>query len=111
MRPDVILIDDGGVMNDNDLRGHQWKELCGQFFAPRLGGDPAAWAEANFAVFDRLFADAGLAPSQALVVDDSAQAVPWARPVGARALQVGVDLASLADLPRALGVGCRGSGA
>jgi hypothetical protein len=35
MRPEVILIDDGGVMNDNDLRGHQWKGLCGQFFAPR----------------------------------------------------------------------------
>ena len=43
----VILLDDGGVMNDNRLRGPQWQQLVGEFFTPRLGGEPAAWAEAN----------------------------------------------------------------
>lgn len=43
----VILLDDGGVMNDNLLRGPQWQRLVGEFFAPRLGGSPEAWAEAN----------------------------------------------------------------
>ncbi len=33
----VILLDDGGVMNDNRLRGEQWQRLVGEFFAPRLG--------------------------------------------------------------------------
>ncbi len=41
-------------MNDNRLRGPQWQRLVGEFFAPRLGGDPAAWAEANRAVVTRL---------------------------------------------------------
>lgn len=43
----VILLDDGGVMNDNRLRGEQWQRLVGEFFAPQLGGESAAWAEAN----------------------------------------------------------------
>lgn len=43
----VILLDDGGVMNDNLLRGPQWQCLAGEFFAPRLGGKSEAWAEAN----------------------------------------------------------------
>lgn len=43
----VILLDDGGVMNDNRLRGPQWQHLVGEFFAPRLGGESRAWAEAN----------------------------------------------------------------
>lgn len=43
----VILLDDGGVMNDNRIRGEQWPPLVGEFFAPRLGGTEHAWAEAN----------------------------------------------------------------
>lgn len=43
----VIFLDDGGVMNDNRLRGPQWQRLVGEFFVPLLGGEPAAWAEAN----------------------------------------------------------------
>lgn len=43
----IILLDDGGVMNDNRLRGPQWQHLVGEFFAPRLGSTPEAWAEAN----------------------------------------------------------------
>jgi hypothetical protein len=43
----VILLDDGGVMNDTRLRGPQYQRLVGDFFAPRLGGEKVAWAEAN----------------------------------------------------------------
>lgn len=43
----VILLDDGGVMNDTRLRGRQYQQLAGDFFAPRLGGESSAWAEAN----------------------------------------------------------------
>lgn len=50
----VILLDDGGVMNDNQIRGEQWPVLVGEFFAPRLGGTVSAWAEANRAVVQNL---------------------------------------------------------
>src|SRR5688572_28366449 len=45
--PRVLFIDDGGVMNDNRIRGPQWQQLCGEFLAPRLGARPEQWAEAN----------------------------------------------------------------
>ena len=43
----VILLDDGGVMNDTRLRGPQYQRLAGDFFAHRLGGESSTWAEAN----------------------------------------------------------------
>lgn len=52
----VILLDDGGVMNDNSLRGPQWQRLVGEFFPPLLGGMPVAWAAANYAVVEELLA-------------------------------------------------------
>lgn len=54
----IILLDDGGVMNDNRLRGEQWPLLVGEFFAPRLGGTTTAWAEANRLVVQRIFESA-----------------------------------------------------
>lgn len=50
----VLFLDDGGVMNDNQLRGPQWQRLVAAFFAPRLGGAPEAWAEANRIVMSRI---------------------------------------------------------
>lgn len=50
-----VFLDDGGVLNDNALRAPQWQKLVGDFFAPRLGGDPTAWAAANVSVFPGLF--------------------------------------------------------
>lgn len=50
----VVFLDDGGVMNDNRLRGSQWPPLVAEFFAPRLGGAHAAWAEANRAVINAM---------------------------------------------------------
>ncbi len=43
----VIFLDDGGVMNDNQIRGGQWQELVAQFFIPRFGGMKAEWKSAN----------------------------------------------------------------
>lgn len=51
----VILLDDGGVMNDNRLRGPQYQRLAGEFFSPRLGGEPRAWAEANRICTESIF--------------------------------------------------------
>lgn len=51
----VLFVDDGGVMNDNSLRGPQWQRLLGEFFPPLLGGTPEAWAEANRVVAPRLW--------------------------------------------------------
>ena len=43
----VLFFDDGGVMNDNSLRGSQWQRYVGDFLSARLGGEAASWAEAN----------------------------------------------------------------
>lgn len=50
----VIFLDDGGVMNDNELRGPQWQRMVAEFFVPRLGSTPAAWAAANEQVLTRM---------------------------------------------------------
>ena len=47
-----IFLDDGGVLNDNDRRGAEWRRLIGEFLSPRLGGEPLAWGAANRIVFD-----------------------------------------------------------
>ena len=51
----TIFLDDGGVMNDNRVRGAQWPDLLGEFLAPILGSTPEAWAEANRAVASSLW--------------------------------------------------------
>lgn len=47
----AIFLDDGDVMNDNEVRGRQWRRLLPEFFVPRLGGSKEDWAEANRVVF------------------------------------------------------------
>lgn len=49
----VIFLDDGGVLSDNAVRAQEWRRLIGEFLSPHLGGEPAAWAEANAVVFQR----------------------------------------------------------
>jgi FMN phosphatase YigB (HAD superfamily) len=44
---EAIFLDDGGVLNDNSLRGPQWERLFGEFMVPRFGGNAEAWGEAN----------------------------------------------------------------
>lgn len=50
----VVFLDDGGVMNDNSLRGAQWQRMVAEFFVPRLGGTPEAWIRANDQVITRM---------------------------------------------------------
>jgi len=49
----VVFLDDGGVLNDNERRAPQWRRLLGEYFAPRLGGAPEAWAAANTVVMEQ----------------------------------------------------------
>ena len=51
----IIFLDDGGVMNDNNVRALQWQRLVGEYFVPLLGGSSEAWSRANRLVTDRLF--------------------------------------------------------
>ena len=50
----ALFLDDGGVMNEITRRRRQWQRLVVRYFAPRLGGAPAAWAAANAEVAARL---------------------------------------------------------
>ena len=47
-----LFIDDGGVLNDNERRGAEWRRLIGEYLSPRLGGEPPVWGEANRIVGD-----------------------------------------------------------
>ena len=51
----VIFLDDGGVMNDNEKRTPQWRELVAQYFSPRYGGSIQDWKKANKQVFELLW--------------------------------------------------------
>ena len=48
-----IFFDDGGVLNDNEIRGKQWKKHCGEYLSSRFGGDPEIWAEVNYQVISQ----------------------------------------------------------
>jgi phosphoglycolate phosphatase-like HAD superfamily hydrolase len=52
----VVFVDDGGVLNDNHARAPQWRRLLGEYFVPRVGGTPEAWAAANIGAFERSWA-------------------------------------------------------
>jgi phosphoglycolate phosphatase-like HAD superfamily hydrolase len=52
----VVFVDDGGVLNDNHARAPQWRRLLGEYFGPRVGGTPEAWAAANIGAFERSWA-------------------------------------------------------
>lgn len=51
---DALFIDDGDVLNDNNIRGPQFRQLVAEFFTPRLGGSREAWEEANRLIADTL---------------------------------------------------------
>lgn len=51
----IIFLDDGGVMNDNNVRALQWRRLVGGYFVPLLGGSQQAWSRVNRVVADHLF--------------------------------------------------------
>jgi FMN phosphatase YigB (HAD superfamily) len=63
----AIFLDAAGVLLDTDVMPAQWQRLVGEFFAPRLGGDPAAWGPANAWAAERLWAryrDPGGTPNE-----------------------------------------------
>jgi hypothetical protein len=55
MAQPIIFLDDGGVMNDNRVRGPQWQLLVGEYFPAILGGAPEAWAAANRTYMEGMF--------------------------------------------------------
>ena len=95
-------------------------ELAGYFeelgvrhcFGRLYGADLVNTFKAGPAYYARLFADAGVQPDGALVVDDSVEALDWAAGLGARTVLVGASphpetgttpqLTSLAELPACL---------
>ena len=52
----AIFIDAGGVLLDTGAMPGPWQRFTAEFFAPRLGGDPAAWASANSWAAERMWA-------------------------------------------------------
>jgi phosphoglycolate phosphatase-like HAD superfamily hydrolase len=54
--PVALFLDDGGVLDDNGLRGAEWPRLIGEFMPARLGGTADRWASANRAVSSRVWA-------------------------------------------------------
>lgn len=89
------------------------RDCFGRLYGPDLVGVLKTAPE----FYQRVFADAGVPPAQAVVVDDKPQCVAWAQEVGARGVLVGAAervgapapaqgpvlcLASLADLPSAI---------
>ena len=50
----AVFLDDGGVLNNNELRAPQWQELIAKYFVPRYGGDYNAWKQANWIAFENL---------------------------------------------------------
>lgn len=42
-----VFFDDGGVLNDNKIRGMQWKTFVGEYYSERFGGESEIWGEAN----------------------------------------------------------------
>ena len=50
-----LFLDDGGVLNDNSLRGPEWLRLIGEFMPARMGGTAEQWASANRVVFSQVW--------------------------------------------------------
>lgn len=51
----TIFFDDGGVLNDNRIRGEHWKTFVGEYYSTRFGGEPELWGEANHKLISTLF--------------------------------------------------------
>ena len=51
----TLFFDDGGVLNDNNIRGKHWKTFVGEYYSTRFGGEPEIWGEANHKLISTLF--------------------------------------------------------
>jgi HAD superfamily hydrolase (TIGR01509 family) len=95
-----------------DLAGYLQAMGVRKCFDRLYGSDLIATLKEGPEYYERMFADLGLAPADALVVDDSPRAIEWATRVGARAVLVGdsslpqtgttVHIESLVELPAML---------
>lgn len=83
------------------------------YFTRLYGPDLVDTFKTGPAYYERIFADAGIDPARALVIDDSEQAVGWARAAGDRAIQVVANpaegdgagaIAGVAELPALLSI-------
>jgi HAD superfamily hydrolase (TIGR01509 family) len=96
----------------NELAGHLQGMEVRDCFECLYGPDLIDTFKNGPAYYERLFADIGIMPADALVVDDSPQAVDWAAQVGARTVLVGdglyaktratLNISCLAELPAAI---------
>ena len=96
----------------NELAGHLQGMGVRDCFECLYGPDLINTFKNGPAYYERLFADIGIMPADALVVDDTPQAVDWATQVGARAVLVGdalyaktsatLHISCLAELPAAI---------
>ncbi len=48
-----IFFDDGGVINDNEARAPQWRNLIAKYFIPKYGKTIEEWSEANTFFLER----------------------------------------------------------
>lgn len=89
-----------------DLDGYLRAERVRELFGTLYGVDIVDTWKAAPDYYVAIFAHAGVRASEAIVVDDSREAVGWARSAGAKAFLLsregGGDLRSLADLVHAL---------
>jgi phosphoglycolate phosphatase-like HAD superfamily hydrolase len=51
----TLFIDKGGVLIDNSTLSPQYRRLLGEFLPSELGGDPAAWENANVGAARRAY--------------------------------------------------------
>jgi phosphoglycolate phosphatase-like HAD superfamily hydrolase len=58
-RKPVLFIDDGGVLNDNRVRGPRWARELGPWMAERYGGAPEDWTAANREAFPEAWEEVG----------------------------------------------------
>jgi HAD superfamily hydrolase (TIGR01509 family) len=92
-----------------DVANYLWGMGVRACFQRLYGPDLIETFKAGPAYYERVFADAGVDPQAAVVVDDSLQALAWARQAGARTVLMGTRplaqeeaamwSASLAELP------------
>ncbi len=73
---------------DGYLQAMEVRDCFGRLYGPDLIDTLKEGPE----YYERIFADLGIAPADALVVDDSPRAIGWAAQVGARAVLVGDSL-------------------
>jgi HAD superfamily hydrolase (TIGR01509 family) len=95
---------------ESSLHLHNYLEAMNvrEYFGRLYGSDLLGMLKETPEYYERLFADAQIAPGDALIVDDSPRVLAWARDLGATTVLVNAEhepvsgmlcIASLAELP------------